>query len=151
MPTPDNSIPNDIHVHVDQEGSNTEYHRLREAREESRYQDLMKQPLNLSVAQKMMMLILSIVMAVVSVAGTYLVFKATTDLRLSDVEKRVDKNVTIIEHMSQFGFGGHETRISRLEVRADTQQQAISDVKAKLDTAVAILERIEVQINKQGK
>lgn len=140
------------HAHKEEDQPvDAEYHRIRDARDETRYQDLMRQPLNLSVAQKLMVLILSVVTTPISVAGTYLVFKATTDLRLTEVEKRVDKNITTIDHMQQYGFAGHETRIARLEVRADTQQQAISDVKAKLDTCYEILVRVERSITEMHK
>lgn len=149
----DEKIVEVTHIEVSQDApdQDTKYHRLRDARETERYNDLMHQPVTLSTAQKLIGFMLAIVMAIVSVTGTYLVFKATTDYRLSEVEKRLDKNSIIIEHMGQFGFQGHEIRVSRLEIRVDTQQQVISDVKAKLDVCVEILTRLDKKMDTLDK
>lgn len=154
MPTPtvENNIPSDIHVHVAEADyhrmvQTDEYRRQRDAKEEKRYQDLMKQPITLSSAQKLISIMLVIVMGYVSVAGTYLMFRAQTDLRLVDLEKTIERHNTAINYMERHGFDLHETRITHLEAKAETQQQVISDIKAKLDTLSEILVRIERSVN----
>ena len=107
----------------------------------------MHKPLTLSTAQKIGGIIVAIVMSVVSVTGTYMVFKATTDYRINEVERKVEKNIATIAHMSQFGFQGHETRIVRLETRSDDQQKTIAEMKAKLDVAVEILTRLDKKLD----
>jgi hypothetical protein len=121
--------------------------REREDRADARYNDLMKQPLNLSSTQKLMGIVLTLIMSVVSVTGTYLVFKATTDMRITEVEKKVEKNVALLDHMSQYGFQGHEVRIDKLELKSDAQQQTISDVRSQIAVVVEIVTRVDRKID----
>ena len=91
------------------------------------------------------------IFALVTFFGTYLAFKATTDLRIAELEKAADRRELRIEAMEARGFPDHERRVTKLEIRTDDQQRTIGDIRARLDTLVAIMERVERSINRDTK
>jgi hypothetical protein len=114
-----------------------------EARADARTQAILDKPLTLTTLHWFALAGL----LVVSICGSWLINRATTDMRLTTVEQRVVKNTESIEGMEVHGFGGHEVRLTRLETRVDAQQVSLSEVKAKLDTLTEILIRVEKKVD----
>jgi hypothetical protein len=48
--------------------------------------------------------------------------------------------------MESIGHPDHERRISKLELRTDNLDQKFSEMNAKLDTTIAILNRVEASL-----
>jgi hypothetical protein len=77
--------------------------------------------LTLSGTQKLIALILTILTAVTSATTSVAIFKTSTNYQLED----------------------HDRRITKLESRADNNDKSVNEITAKLDTVIAILQRVE--------
>jgi hypothetical protein len=65
---------------------------------------------------------------------------------VAEAELKITKNEARIATMESIGHPDHERRISKVEIRVDNLDQRSSETNAKLDTTIAILNRVEASL-----
>lgn len=108
---------------------------------------ILTQPVTLSAAHK----IIATIGAVVVAAVTFFGGRALTEYRVSATDKRVELLDARVVQLERGGNPEHERRITRVEARADSTDKDVATINAKLDVAVAILQRMEKQLDNQRK
>lgn len=82
--------------------------------------------------------------------GVYSNQSKWNEARFHDEEQRIEKLDTRATSMEQLGHPDHERRISKLETRTDNLETKFSEMNSKLDTSIAILNRVEAQLRVNG-
>jgi hypothetical protein len=104
-------------------------------------------PLTLTTAQKLVGALITVVVGAAGLFGG----KLLIEYKITALQKDVEELKIRVIQMEQIGHPEHERRITRLEVRADTSDRDKTEMKAKLDVAVAILQRLEKKVDEQSK
>lgn len=105
-------------------------------------------PLTIKKIDKLIVFLIAVGTALLSTVGSYIIFRTTTEYRITDLEKQQVVMQAAIKQQDEFGHPDYERRITKVEVRLDTTEKTVNEIKNQLDVAVAILNRIEIQINR---
>jgi hypothetical protein len=105
------------------------------------------QRLILGTTEKILGLIIAVGTVLFSVGGNYVL----VGYRVTEIEKKVGDHDHRIVQMEQSGHAEHERRISKLETREDGSDRTINEMSSRLDVAIAILQRIDKQVNKNSQ
>jgi hypothetical protein len=99
-------------------------------------------PLTVNAVIKWMSIVFTVVSALVSFVWFAAIMKG--DIISSQQE------LSAVKHEDELRFQQEEKDIDKLNDRADLTDRSLSDMGSKLDVAVAILERIEKNIDERG-